>query len=448
MKKVDTLLKGMLGEEGFLTLRKHIFRQDSQTTLTPIDMYLPMLAVPRTVLSWLVQNVHSVPLGEEKIIKDVPSLGNIDMHLKRTGNDSYSAEFIREGQILHSFDNQTLPMLGGQIIAFSGDYSGAIGGEAAKQVMSAVDDTSELRNLVRAMGKLIDYLVSEKIANAVPVIAAAPLADQLKEELAKKSYDPNTAKQGPSGFPLPNGPSGPAEAAKPAKKPQLKINQQAKQKQAFKQQDLAKGQAGDWKKEGYTLHHRVGDDNRSPGGMGVQQTWIQAKDKNGKVVGNLDIESHSSGHHAIGMSEIHPGHRRKGLASSMYQLAEQKLGAKLQPSHFQTEDAEALWNQPNRQFGKSEYFRGKLETLKKSNQYFVMEQNLYTKCRQCGIANFKKSEKGPVATPCACFEDSFTSGPFISNLAKSANGYTLHFSKDADEEAVDAFVLTLMNKVK
>ncbi len=330
MKKVDSLLKGMLGEQGFLTLRKHIFRQDSQSTLTPIDMYLPLLAVPRTVLSWLMQNIHTIPVGEESIIKDVPSLGDIEMHLKRTGNDSYSADFVRNGDILHSFVDQTLPMLGGQIIAFTGDYSGVLdlshkvmesAGYEAPQVPK-IDDTEELRALVRSMGKLIDYLVSQQIQSP-------------KAELEKKSFDPNTAKQGPGGFPVPVGPSGPGEPAKPSKKPQVKINQQANKQQDFKAKDIAK----------------------------------------------------------------------------------------------------------------TEYFREKLTTLKKSNQYFVVEKNLYTKCRQCGVPNFTKGESGPTAKPCACFVDAFST-PFISNLAKSGNGYTLQFSNSADVESIEAFIMTLMNKIK
>ncbi len=345
MKKVDSLLKGMLGEDGFITLRKHIFRQDSQTTLTPIDMYLPLLAVPRTVLSWLVQNIHTIPVGEESIIKDVPSLGNIEMHLKRTGNDSYSADFVRDGEILHSFENQTLPMLGGQIIAFTGDYSGAL--DLSHKVMESagyeppetpkIDDSAELRALVRSMGKLIDYLVSQQLGISAPTPLDHRVASlyERRPELEKKAYDPNTAKQGPSGFPLPEGPVGPGEPAKPAKKPQIKINAQVANQNDFKQKTMTK----------------------------------------------------------------------------------------------------------------SEYFNSKLCSLKKSNQYFIAEKNIYTKCRQCGVSNFEKSEKGPISKPCACFVDSFNT-PFISNLAKSANGYTLQFSKNADAESVEAFIMTLLNKIK
>lgn len=328
MKQVDQLLKSMLGNDGFLTLRKHIFRQDSQTTLTPIDMYLPLLAVPRTVLSWLIQNIHSIPVGESKVIKDVPGLGDIEMHLKRVGNDSYSADFIREGNKLHSFHDQTLPMVGGQIIGFTGDYSGVL--DMSHKVMEHAgfappkvgDDSEELRNLVRTVGKLIDYLVAKQIG-------------QSSGELEKKAYDPNTAKQGPSGFPVPVGPVGQTTPAKPSKKPQNKINQTVKEQTNLKQQSIAK----------------------------------------------------------------------------------------------------------------TEYFKTKLFDLKKNNLYFVTEKNLLTKCRQCGVANFAKSEKGITPTPCACFVDSFRQ-PFIATLAKANNGYTIQFSKNADEESVEAFVDTLFNRIK
>lgn len=334
MKKVDQLLKSMLGNEGFLTLRKHIFRQDSQTTLTPIDMYLPLLAVPRIVLSWLIQHINTIPVGESKVLKDVPGLGNIEMHLKRVGNDSYSADFIREGNKLHSFHDQTLPMVGGQIMGFTGDYSGVL--DMSHKIMehagfappSVGDNSDELRNLVRTVGKLIDYLVAKQIGQ--------PSSDiQPSDELEKKAYDPNTAKQGPSGFPVPVGPSGQTTPAAPSKKPQLKINQTAKEQDNIKQQSIVK----------------------------------------------------------------------------------------------------------------AEYFKTKLSDLKKNNLYFVTEKNLLTKCKQCGIANFTKSEDSVTPNPCACFVDSFRH-PFIASLAKANNGYTIQFSKNADEESVEAFMDTLFNRIK
>ncbi|HUM42181.1 MAG TPA: hypothetical protein PKI14_04455 [Fervidobacterium sp.] len=54
------------------------------------------------------------------------------------------------------------------------------------------------------------------------------------------------------------------------------------------------------------------------------------------------------------LSEVHPEHRNKGLASAAYKYAEEVFKKPIVPSHSQTRDARLLWNQPNRPFGKSE----------------------------------------------------------------------------------------------
>jgi hypothetical protein len=62
-------------------------------------------------------------------------------------------------------------------------------------------------------------------------------------------------------------------------------------------------------------------------------------------------ESHESGGEGV---NVNKDFRRQGIATAMYTHAEKASGKKLKPSHDQTSDAKALWNQPNRPFGKSE----------------------------------------------------------------------------------------------
>lgn len=130
---------------------------------------------------------------------------------------------------------------------------------------------------------------------------------------------------------------------------------------------LSKGQAGDWQKEGYTLHHSVGLDDLAIGG--TKQTRITAKTPKGETAGYVDIETHQSGNHIIGMSVVKPEHQRKGLATGMYQLAEQKLGGKLYHSELQSPDAEKLWAQPNRPFGKADLIPGGLAQGKTNKDF-------------------------------------------------------------------------------
>jgi len=136
----------------------------------------------------------------------------------------------------------------------------------------------------------------------------------------------------------------------------------------LKPKKMAKGEAGDWRKEGYKLRH-----HSAPHGMGDRPGklhQVTAHDKNGNLVGAafaleddeilggphlMPFEAKSIGRHAI---RVDTDHQRKGLGSAMYALLERKAGKKLRPRKEQTEEGEALWKQPNRPFGKSELEKG------------------------------------------------------------------------------------------
>lgn len=111
-----------------------------------------------------------------------------------------------------------------------------------------------------------------------------------------------------------------------------------------KGEELAKGERGDWRKEGYKLKHH--DD--------AEGDHVITAHHKGKQVGvaifNRYGDNLESDH-----TEVHKDHRRKGIASAMYQLAEKKSGLKVKPAgNSQTPDAKKLWSQPNRPFGKGE----------------------------------------------------------------------------------------------
>ena len=115
--------------------------------------------------------------------------------------------------------------------------------------------------------------------------------------------------------------------------------------------DLAKGQNGDWQKEGYILRHTTPEDH----GNYVKFT-VHAISPQGETIGKYDFfHNHDTNWSGVLQSNTHTNHQRKGLATSAYQLAEQISGKPLLPQDdfgAQTEDAEALWNQPSRPFGK------------------------------------------------------------------------------------------------
>lgn len=82
-------------------------------------------------------------------------------------------------------------------------------------------------------------------------------------------------------------------------------------------------------------------------------SYIVRATYNGKQVGELHfIKSRSKSVLMAGSLSVDPNHRRKGIASSMYEFAEKELGMKFARSEdVLTPDGKLLWNNPNRKFG-------------------------------------------------------------------------------------------------
>lgn len=79
---------------------------------------------------------------------------------------------------------------------------------------------------------------------------------------------------------------------------------------------------------------------------------IYAVDSNKVIVGELFFgKPHPTSKNIEGAIEIHPDHRRKGLASEMYRWAEELSGMVIQPSRPHSAAAAKFWDQPNIKFG-------------------------------------------------------------------------------------------------
>lgn len=107
---------------------------------------------------------------------------------------------------------------------------------------------------------------------------------------------------------------------------------------------LKKGKNGDWEKEGYTLRHEP----EPHGNAGV----IRAFTKDGKEAGYVNYTKWHESKQIVPWSSIKEPHRRKGLATAMYGMAERETGYTMTFDDSQSNDAKALWSQPNRPFGK------------------------------------------------------------------------------------------------
>ncbi len=121
-------------------------------------------------------------------------------------------------------------------------------------------------------------------------------------------------------------------------------------------EDLEKGANGDWETEGYSIKH-IPSSIHYPTNPTSDRFEIKAFDKEGNHAGFATFEHHKNGPFIYpSMITIGPLHRRLGLATAMYNMAEKLSGKALRPEgpDSQTEDAKSLWAQTNRSFGKSE----------------------------------------------------------------------------------------------
>lgn len=105
----------------------------------------------------------------------------------------------------------------------------------------------------------------------------------------------------------------------------------------------------------YSLHYEID-------GNGSQLTgYVIAKEPpNEATIGYLSFSTTFSqdqqGNEGIytipGSIKVEEQYRRKGLATAMYSLAEKLSGYRIIPNQNNSIDAKAVWNQPNRPFGK------------------------------------------------------------------------------------------------
>lgn len=114
-KGAEAILKSIVGDAGIETLSKAIFRRQTESVADPMELYLPLMVVPRAILSWLVQNIQPLKVGEHRDM-EIPGQDGVIFHVEKQASDVYRGEIVREGRVIHSFDKQSLPSIGGHLM--------------------------------------------------------------------------------------------------------------------------------------------------------------------------------------------------------------------------------------------------------------------------------------------------------------------------------------------
>jgi len=120
---------------------------------------------------------------------------------------------------------------------------------------------------------------------------------------------------------------------------------------------FGKGERGDWSKEGYVLRYTLIPSNQHMHGDHDLHS-VAALDRKGNLVGQAYLTKQHGRlypHEIEGVAvHVDQEHRRKGLGSAMYRLAEQKTGLKVDRPSAQSDAGAAMWDSPTRPFGKGE----------------------------------------------------------------------------------------------
>jgi len=160
----------------FETLSKALYRKELGRIVDPADLYWPLLALPRSLLSWLIANIKPMPTEETKEFI-VPGT-DAKLSIRKLISDQYVGEIQRGGRIIYKFEPTTLPALGGHLLSVLELYEEVAGRpveEIEKKELAEKAEDKGLAPLVDKLSELIDKIVASQAMkkDELPATAAA-----------------------------------------------------------------------------------------------------------------------------------------------------------------------------------------------------------------------------------------------------------------------------------
>ena len=177
MSKYEHLIKAFLGDDGFEALCKGIQRKGMEYPLGLQDMFMSLMVVPKSLLSWVAQVCRSLNDKENKVF-DIPGFVNTKLLLNKWRSDVYKGQITREGELVYEFDNLTIPELAAHIMSVLEIYDEAV--EKPKEI--------GYLDIIQKLTPVIDKLVEEriKIAPVQPSVVIHNHIVQPKEEVIEE----------------------------------------------------------------------------------------------------------------------------------------------------------------------------------------------------------------------------------------------------------------------
>ena len=109
----DSFLKKALGEDFFESLQKvEIYKPGTRTTIDHEEIRTALQIVPRTLISFLVNHLSPLKVGENKRIQLPLNEGPIWLNATKLERDVYIGSIERDGKIITEFKFRSIPGIG------------------------------------------------------------------------------------------------------------------------------------------------------------------------------------------------------------------------------------------------------------------------------------------------------------------------------------------------
>lgn len=168
----------------FETLAKAIYKESIGQVVDPQELYLPLMVLPRALISWAIQNIAPMKINESKQLK-VPG-SDATLEIRKIVEDCYSGSLISKGKQIHHFEKVPLPTVAGNLLTALNLYEDVAQRpveEIEKQEIAEKSKDDKMMDMIDKLGSLIDKIVEvqaqsvkkEEIREAAPVAAPQPV---------------------------------------------------------------------------------------------------------------------------------------------------------------------------------------------------------------------------------------------------------------------------------
>lgn len=116
MSKHLRLAKAVLGEQLYESLHKAIVKLPTRTVVDITEAHDALEMAPKSVMTFLMQTAKEMEEKEAREV-DVPFDENTKMLINKLTADQYSGHFVKDGKIIHEFQNTSIPQLSSHILS-------------------------------------------------------------------------------------------------------------------------------------------------------------------------------------------------------------------------------------------------------------------------------------------------------------------------------------------